>query len=318
MILERIKVGLKKRKVKVFLVFLFFSFLAWFVNNLAQSFVGTTSFELDYVNVPQEFLLAEAPKSQLNVRLRAVGFQFIGFGIRKKKIQINLSEVRKKDTAYYIPPSVYRRQIQGQLTGDMELIEMDNDTIFVKFTSLVSKKVPVLPRVNITFAQNHALKDSLDISPKTVTITGPKIQIDTIENVRTSFIEIMNAESDFSNTYTLVKSRDLDKTSFNPSVVTVSGTVYRFSEQVFEVPVTMLNLPDSVQVRMFPDVIKVVCQAQLDTLKEITSEDFIVTADYSKVEGSNQNILPLVLEEKPKGINNAVLRTKEIEFILKK
>ncbi len=318
MILERIKVGLKKRKVKVFLVFLFFSFLAWFVNNLAQSFVGSTSFELDYVNVPQEFLLAEAPKSQLNVRLRAVGFQFIGFGIRKKKIQINLSEVRKKDTGYYIPPSVYRRQIQGQLSGDMELIEMDNDTIFVKFTSLVSKKVPVIPRVNITFAQNHALEDSLVISPKTVTITGPETQIDTIENVRTSFIEIMNAESDFSNTYTLVKSRDLDKTSFNPSVVTVSGTVYRFSEQVFEVPVTMLNLPDSVQVRMFPDVIKIVCQAQLDTLKEITSEDFMVTADYSKVEGSDQNILPLVLEEKPKGINNAVLRTKEIEFILKK
>ncbi|UWX56383.1 YbbR-like domain-containing protein [Maribacter litopenaei] len=252
MILERIKTGLKKRKVKVFLVFLFFSFLAWFVNNLAQTFTGTTSFNLTYVNVPQEFLLSETPKSELQVRVRAVGFQFIGFGIRKKNIQINLSEVRKKDNRYFIPPSIYRRQIQGQLSNDMELLEMDNDTIFVKFTSLESKEVPVLPRLNITFAKNHVLMDSLVINPKSIIVKGPKVQIDTIQSVYSSFIELKNIDADFSQKVTLVKSRELSETNFNPSSVTISGKVYRFAEQIFEVPVNMLNLPDSVQVRMFP------------------------------------------------------------------
>ncbi|ASV31990.1 CdaR family protein [Maribacter cobaltidurans] len=318
MIIERIKAGLKKRKVKVFLVFLFFSFLAWFVNNLAQTFVGITSFNLNYVNVPQEFLLKEIPKSQLQARIRAVGFQLIGFGIRKKNIQINLAEVRKKNDQYFIPPSVYRRQVQSQLSNDMELLEMDNDTIFVKFTSLESKEVPVLPRLNITYAKNHALMDSLLIEPRTITINGPKTQIDTIESVRTSYMELLNVETDFSQKLTVVKSRELQDTNFEPSSVTISGKVYRFSEQVFDVPVVMRNLPDSVQVRMFPDVVQVVCQAPLDILKDISPEDFLVVADYNQIVGGDQNVLPLILEEKPENINNADLRSKEIEFILKK
>lgn len=318
MIIERIKAGLKKRKVKVFLVFLFFSSLAWFVNNLAQTFVGTTSFNLNYENVPKEFLLTETPKNQLQARIRAIGFQFIGFGIRKKNIQINLSEVKKSEGRYYIPPSVYRRQIQSQLSNDMELLEMENDTIFIKFTTLESKEVPVIPRVNITFATNHALLDSLKISPRKIMVKGPQTQIDTIQSVKTSFTELMNIDTDFSRQVTLVKSRDLEETSFEPSRITISGKVFRFSEQVFEVPVTMLNLPDSVQVRMFPDVVNVVCQAQLEILKDITPGDFLITADYGQVEGSDQNILPLVIKEKPNKLNNALLRTKEIEFILKK
>ncbi|UWX56384.1 hypothetical protein NYZ99_09365 [Maribacter litopenaei] len=56
----------------------------------------------------------------------------------------------------------------------------------------------------------------------------------------------------------------------------------------------------------------------MEILKDITPDDFMVTADYKKVGDSNQNMLSLELKEKPENINNAVLRTKEIEFILKK
>ncbi|PIB39034.1 CdaR family protein [Maribacter sp. 4G9] len=318
MILERIKTALKKRKVKVFLVFLFFSFLAWFVNNLAQTFVGTTYFQLNYVNVPRDFLLEETQKNQLQVRIRAVGFQFIGFGIRKKNIQINLAEVRKRNGRYFIPPSIYKKQVQAQLSSDMELLEMDNDTIFVGFTPLESKEVPVIPRLNITFEKNHALMDSLVVEPKTILIKGPKIQIDTVKSVHTSYVELLNVDSDFSQKLTLVKSRELVETNFEPSQVTITGKVYRFSEQVFEVPVTIFNLPDSVKVRMFPDVVQVVCQAKLEILKGISPDDFMVVADYGQVGERNQNVLSLILKEKPEKINNAILKTKEVEFILKR
>ncbi|RRQ48488.1 YbbR-like domain-containing protein [Maribacter algicola] len=318
MILDRIKTALKKRKVKVFLVFLFFSFLAWFVNNLAQTFVGTTYFHLNYVNVPRDFLLEKTQKNQLQVSLRAVGFQFIGFGIRKKNIQINLAEVRKRNGRYFIPPSVYKKQVQAQLSSDMELLEMDNDTIFVEFTPLQSKEVPVIPRLNITLAKNHALMDSLVIEPKMILIKGPKNQIDTVQSVHTSYVELLNLDADFSQKLTLVKSRELVETNFEPFQVTITGKVYRFSEQVFDVPVTIFNLPDSVKVRMFPDVVQVVCQAKLDILKDISPDDFMVVADYGQVGERNQNVLSLILKEKPEKINNAILKTKEVEFILKR
>ena len=318
MIVERIKAGLKKRKVKLFLIFLFFSFLAWFINNLSRTFVSTASFNLEYVGTPKNLLLASPPKSSVNVRLRAVGFQFVGFGIRKKSIQIDLSEVKKKDSIYYIAPSVYKKQIERQLSGDMTLLDVDNDTIFVDFTKVVTKTVPVLPRINLSLAKNYEIEDSLSIEPRMVKITGPKSQIDSIRNVRTSFFELLDVDEDFSVKRTLVKPRELDKTIFDPVSVTISAKVYRFSEKVYNVPVTILNVPNDVKVRMFPDVIKVVCQAKLEQLKEIDADDFLITADYAQVTGSSQNIIPVNLSKKPKGISNAILSTQEIEFILRR
>ncbi len=318
MIVERIKAGLKKRKVKLFLIFLFFSFLAWFINNLSRTFVSNASFHLEYVGTPKNLLLASPPKNSINVRLKAVGFQFIGFGIRKKSIQIDLSEVQKKDSLYYIPPSVYKRQINRQLSADMTLLEVDDDTIFVDFTKVITKTVPVLPRINLSLAKNYEIEDSLKIVPESVKITGPKSQIDSIRNVRTSFLELLDVDKDFSVKSTLVKPRELNMTVFEPTSVTISAKVYRFSEKVYNVPVTILNVPENVKVRMFPDVIKVICQAKLERLKDIETDDFLITADYAQVTGSSQNIIPVKLSKKPMGISNAILSTQEIEFILRR
>ena len=104
MIIERIKTGLKKRKVKVFLLFLLFSTVAWLIDNLSESFVSNTTFALEYVNTPEEFLLTKKPKSSIDVRLKAIGFQFVGFEIRKRKVQIDLSKVNVKNGRYYILP----------------------------------------------------------------------------------------------------------------------------------------------------------------------------------------------------------------------
>nr|WP_247656676.1 YbbR-like domain-containing protein [Maribacter sp. MMG018] len=200
----------------------------------------------------------------------------------------------------------------------MTLLDVDNDTIFVDFTKVVTKTVPVLPRINLSLAKNYEIEDSLSIEPRMVKITGPKSQIDSIRNVRTSFLELLDVDKDFSVKSTLVKPRELDKTVFEPTSVTISGKVYRFSEKVYNVPVTILNVPDNVKVRMFPDVIKVVCQAKLERLKEMDADDFLITADYAQVTGSSQNIIPVKLSKKPKGISNAILSTQEIEFILRR
>ncbi|MFT6370290.1 MAG: hypothetical protein ACJAWH_001373, partial [Maribacter sp.] len=61
---------------------------------------------LEYVNTPQELLLNKKPRETIDVRLKAMGFQFVGFEIRKRKVQIDLSKVNVKDDRYYVLPKV--------------------------------------------------------------------------------------------------------------------------------------------------------------------------------------------------------------------
>ena len=317
MILERIKIGVKKRKFRVFLVFLFFSTLAWLINNLSQSFVSTTNFEIEYVNIPDAFLLSEIPKSQLDVKLKAVGFQFLGFGIKKKVVQLDLSKANKKGALYYIAQETYRRQIENQLPKTMTLLELETDTIFLDFTKVITKEVPVVPRINFSLAKNYTLEEKITVSPSTIKIKGPKEQIDTIAQVRTAYLDMPNVDEDFTVTTVVLKSRELNKTTFVPNAVEVSGKVYRFAEKEISVPVTMVNVPEGTKVRMFPDAVTILCQGKIEDLKSLDPTEFIVTADYLNLKGNNQSRLPIALTAAPEGISNASLSTDEIEFILR-
>jgi hypothetical protein len=318
LIVERVRAGLKKRKVKVFLLFLVCSALAWLINTLSQSFVSNTSFALEYVNTPEEFLLAKTPKSTVDVRLKAIGFQFVAFEIRKRKVQIDLSKVNIMDDRYFILPKVYRKQIDNQLPNSIEVLEMDRDTLFVELTKLVIKEVPVIPRTTVDLAKNYMLDGPIRVEPQRVTITGPKNEVDSISAIRTSFINLENITDDFAQKQALVLHRDLKKSKVTPSSVTISGRVLRFSEKVLSVPVHMINVPDNVKVRMFPNEVKVLCQGTIDALKDLEPGDFNIISDYDQIASANENRLPLEMKAFPERLSKATLVTKEVEFILRR
>jgi YbbR domain-containing protein len=262
--------------------------------------------------------LSDAPKKSVKVTLRAVGFQFLGFALRKHKLKIDLSKIVKKDTIFFLAPNVYRRQIENQLTASMEVLDMDRDTLFFDLTKLISKEVPVAPRIRFVLDNNYALKNGISIAPQTVLLKGPRSEIDTIKRIRTTLLELGNVKTSFKTTLPLVKPRGLEHTSFSVNAVDVAGEVYRFSEKIIKVPVSTINLPENVEIRTFPESIEVLCQGTLTILKDLDSTDFIIEADYMQIKDATQNLLTLTLKKYPGKLINAKLLTEEVEFILRK
>ena len=318
LIVERIRIGLKKRKVKVFLLFLVCSTLAWLINTLSQSFVSNSNFVLEYVNTPEEFLLVKTPKSAIDVRLKAIGFQFVAFELRKRKVQIDLSKVNVLNGRYYILPKVYRKQVDNQLPNSIEVLEMENDTLFVELIKLVVKEVPVIPRTTVDLAVNYMLDGPIRVKPQRVSITGPKNEIDSITAIRTSIMNLENIKDDFALEQSLVLNKELKRSKVTPSKITISGRVLRFSEKVLSVPVQMINVPEGVKVRMFPNEVKVLCQGKIDALKGLDSGDFNIISNYDQIESAKDNRLPLTIAAFPERLSKATLVTKEVEYILRR
>ncbi|WP_419211730.1 CdaR family protein [Maribacter sp. X9] len=315
---EWIKTGLKKRKVKVFLLFLLCATLAWLINKLSQQYTSNTIFHITYVNIPKEFILANTPKKEIQVRLRAVGFQFLGYGLKPKKINLDVSKVMHRDNTYYLTEDQIQIQLEAQLNNNSTLVDFDGDLIYFDFTSLESKKVPVKAVVDLTFSNNHILEGELILSPDSIKVTGPKSQIDTIQKIETKLFKRNNLNNSFSTAVPLNLPSNLNATNFSPQNITIEGTIVKFSEQVVKVPVSVINLPKDVKVRTFPEIVEVRCQGTLERLKELEVEDFFVVANYLNVSKENGNRLPITLERYPKSLNNAFLNTNEIEFILRR
>lgn len=316
--IEKIKKGLKEKEVKVFLVFLFFSTLVWFVNKLSNNFNGAAVFDLNYTNIPENLILVNASHDQLGVKLDALGFHFLGMSVSNKKVQIDISKTDKKGNEFYISKTDFEKQIERQLPNSMKLEGVMTDTLFFNFQEVIIKKVPVEPDVRINLAQNYLLDGGLLIEPDSITIKGPKNQIDTIDYVKSSKIDLTKLTSDFSEITSIIKSEALSKTIFSNESVIVSGKVSKFSEKKVSLKIEILNIPIDVSIQTFPEYVDVICLGTLETLKELDISDFQVVADYQELKNKKSQKLSLILQRKPSKLYNATVMLTEVEYILKR
>jgi len=193
---------------------------------------------------------------------------------------------------------------------------MARDTLFFNCLELISKKVPVQSDVRLDLAHNYLLEGDLKIDPPAITITGPKAEIDSISVVRLEKLKRTEIVADFSEKVNLFRSSDLQYTSYSPNRVEIQGKVSKFSEKILNVAVEVINLPEGKQVRTFPDEVSILCKAKIEMLKDISSADFKVIADYSNLKGNRLNSMDLTLAKEPKGIFSATLMETKVEFIL--
>jgi YbbR domain-containing protein len=229
-----------------------------------------------------------------------------------------VSKVMHKDESYYLTSDQIRIQLEAQLNNYSTLTDFDSDVIYFDFTSLKSKKVPVRAMIELTFAANHILEGQMLLQPDSIQISGPKSQIDTINVIETELLKIDDLNNSFSNDVALKLPKQLNGITLSNDFVRVIGNVVKFSELVIEVPVTVINLPPGIKVRTFPEIVEVRCQGTLERLKELEAKDFEVVADYLNVSSETGNRLSVRLKQFPKTLNNAMIDTNEIEFILRR
>lgn len=267
------------------------------------------------MNAPDSLLLTGASKLEVDTRLRASGFQFLSYNFGRENLSIDLSEVKRTKGNYYISRDAYQKQIENQLPGNMALLQVDQDTLFVYFKKMISKEVKVRPNLTIDLAQNHLLEGPLIVNPPSIMIRGPKNEIELIDEILTASSTFTNVSEDFNATVALLKPAEFENTIYDIDQVQISAEVFRFSEQLIEVPVTVINIPEGSEIKTFPNTAPILCKARLDQLKNLRPQEFELVADFSADRRENQQ-MDLKLMNKPDGVYDAQLMIKKVEFIL--
>lgn len=315
----KIRRGLQKRKVKIFLLFLLFSGLAWFITKLSENATGRAVFDLQYNNVPDSLLFIGASQDKIEVKLKASGFTFLGFSFKNQKLDIDLSKIHENNGVYTVPRKTVQMQIEKQLPKSMELLSIDDgNTIVLELYKLAVKKIPVISALQIQLAQNFMLDSAMEIKPDSITINGPIEQIKNITSVRTEEKILTELNANFSENLALHIPKKIKNVKYTPSQVTIKGTVVRFSEKIIKLPIKVINLPEGFEIKIFPNAVDVLCKAKIDRLKTMVVQDFMVVADYNLISKTDKKTIPLKLKEYPQSINSARLMNAEVTYILKR
>ena len=136
--IKKLKSGIRHRKVRVFLIFLACSFGAWLISRLSETYSHSVNFNISYTHMPENRVLMDPPPSEIGVRIRANGFQLLGYQLSPRTLEIDLRNARESRKGSYISPQSYREQMERQLGQGIGMLQSPTDTIFMNFQELGS------------------------------------------------------------------------------------------------------------------------------------------------------------------------------------
>ncbi|MGM0497624.1 MAG: hypothetical protein ACQESJ_06875 [Bacteroidota bacterium] len=322
-IFKYIRNNIYSRNVGIFLIFLFLSAVFWLLTQLEENYVTTVSYPVKYTNPPPNKVFVGDLPSRLELEIEGNGFKLMEYKIGKEimPIELNISSSilspgdEEDKLKYYIPTNSVRSKVTQQLGSSVDILDISPDSLFFEFAEQGEKKVPLKPDLSYELGAQLMLNDRVELTPDSITISGPDKIIDTITSVNTQHENVGVINKDFSFITGLEKVHS--RVDYSTEQVRVFIPVERFTEGKLEKEINVKNEPDSVLVRTFPKNVNITYLVGLSNYDKIMPELFKVSVNYSQVkEGKNR--LDVSVEKAPEYLKSYSFSPESVDYIIEK
>jgi YbbR domain-containing protein len=307
------------KKIKIFLLFLVLSSIIWLLIELSKSYIAPVVFNVGYIDLPNDIMVQKKPVSELELEIKAPGFILLKYKFKKHKILLNLKNIAKTKSNYYILPNKQIAFLNSQFSNEIEIMSVLRDTIYIEIGNSISKKVPIIPNLEIQYKAGYNLVEKLILIPDSVIVSGSKKLIDSIAEITTSPLKLNDVFEDIAVDLLLKSPYKSEQIKMSAIKVKINGKIDKFTEGTFKIPVTIINVPFGVTVTTFPKEIEVIYQAGFTNFSKITKNDISVVFDYKQYENDTLiTYLTPVIVQKSDYIYVLNINPPQLEFLVQK
>ena len=297
---------LKRDDLQIFAFCVGIATIFWCVNKLSGQFRRTDTLEVQY-RLPSGLAFQTAPIKQLRITARGNGWDF--FDTYQRPILI---DVQPDDTLQSISNASLRETVNRIVGNDWDIISVTPEEINLHLESDTQKMVQVIIPTQIQLAKGYILSEPISPQPEKVLVKGAKTYLQQLQSIRTDTLKINNLNENNQQNINIAQDPILQ---YATEKITVTVKVEQFTEKTVFVPIVLKNAP--VNVRIFPNKIRMTFNVPLSQYEKIQSTSFLLEADLEKdVKGSN--IIPLSLQKSPTNIQNIKFSPKSVEYYFEK
>ncbi|WP_229720508.1 YbbR-like domain-containing protein [Winogradskyella helgolandensis] len=306
---------LKKKNVKLFILFFIIAFVFLIFSKLSNDYKQTIKLKVNLVNVDDEILLKNDSANYIQAYVEAKGFSLMPFVFSNiKELEVNAkSDVTMKSNSFIFDVAKHKYLIEDQLGNAYDLISIMPDTLLISYSKRASKLVPITFNSAINYAVGYDLKGEFNFNIDSVKVVGSLEEVEKISSVASESLVLNDVKSDIGNIVRLDIS-DYDNVDVFPKTIEVSGEVARFTEGIIEVPIIITNQPGNVVINYFPKTVTLSYYVDLENYNAIKALDFKVECDYAELE-DNQTFLKPKVVKKPNFVKHVNIKQKQIDFI---
>ncbi len=311
----------RERKILLFLIFLAISFILWFLLSLDEYYNTEIKIPVEFVNVPKNKFIKSGNARTVTLTVNGYGYDIVKYSMKNKisALRVNLNEVRlypvqKNDSNdYYFLTKDMILQLSSQLSPKIKIISVSPDTIFITFSQLISRHLPIIPDVTITYAKQYINTSPIRIEPDKALVKGPSYIIDTLKYVKTEHIEITNLSHSIKQQIRVLAPPHV---KVLPRTTTLIVNVEQYTEARLSVQIKVINLPANYNLLLFPNKIWVRFNVGIKNYKKIRPEHFTAIVDYNDLKTTPGDKLPVKVIHRPKNIYSFSYFPHEVEYIL--
>lgn len=309
---------IRELRIKQFIYFLLLALVIWFFNHLSKPMTVSTTVKARFSQAPDTLTLLSNEPFDIPVRISATGFRLLFTFSSKTPYDIPLSKVSYENGMYFVAPEYIESALQSSFSESLTLVRASISQKEVDAALLFTKSLKVVPQVFTSFRPNYIAADSALIDPEYIQVRGVKSMLENQNEIRTVPIRIEDINESIDVNLALEQMKD-NQWIYSSNSVRYSLKVIRFSENTFEVPITIRSKENAVKLLLFPSKVAVVCKAATERLKNLKADDFEVSVEYdpSGLDGANER-LKLFLTRVPDGIFQVDLLTDSVDFIIEK
>ena len=263
-----------REKAIAFSIAFLFALCLWFIVNLSRDFTVTVQVPIQLVNVPDDVALSSEVPDYASVSISGEGWKLIPLYSNPPRIsltaesrQINLIDQMRNQVGAF---------------SDLNVLQVEPIVLNIETEEKTSKRVPVRPRVELSFRSQYGIVQNPVVEPDSVTITGGRSRIADIEYWETEEEEITNINRSLERRIDLAS---LGKgIAVEPSSVLYRVEVSEYTESEIRVPVRTRNLPSGQAITYNPSSITVRFDVPIERFSEVQGmRPFAAYVDYEVI-----------------------------------
>jgi YbbR domain-containing protein len=307
----------ERRRISVFVTCFFVAVVAWVFVTMSNNYTYPVKVALNYKNQPLHKAFFALQADTVTALIGGTGWQKLFSSLTSSQNRNILVDLKKLETQNFIVLSSQLPQINQKSDKSAPIISFNPDTVYFDFTARQVKRVPVVLESNVTYQQQYARADDINLKPEYVTISGPAAFVDSVTSWKTDLLVVKNANSSIRSRLKLVLPKE-NNISIYPKMVDVTIPVDEFTEKTLEVPVKIINNYSYNRVTLFPKKVKITFTVSLNNYPEMDADFFEAVADLNAWQKHGSATLPVKLKQQPDYCKIVSIQPASINFIIRK
>lgn len=306
----------QRRKLSIFLKCVLFSFLAWALFAVSNTYVYFKEVSLTYINAPENKAFHPLQNDTAKLCVEVTGWQLLFSSLirEEKMVQVSLSELRNRD---YVIFSNQLGLLNRQFPSTQRVVSVQPDTLYFDFSQQTEKSVPVRVVHDLKFARQYGQVGPVESNPEHVIIRGPMEDVREITYWETDTFRqsVINGSLDKEITLNTTQRPNLNVL---PQTVSIHVPVGEMTEKEMQVSVEVINDEGYRSVKLLPSKVTLTVLVSLAAYASINPDDFRAVVDMADWHQQKDATLPVKIISKPDYCELIRVRPQNLDFFVNK